>query len=244
MQLLKYISELIRCRIPYFILGAVSSFYILALILTPKIDIDFLLRLIQSFGVLATGFGVFIAFFTYKSNLSRYHEEHRKKISKEFLDESNRVLSWAYETFSRSSDNTPKNDRVLWLTTARMIERYKKIKSQITEQEHSLIANEHEEYWRHRFYELLHNNKDKLTKDYFMPLGDPYHHEAIDIKSLAVILLFTKWRKGVSDPLDEIDHNKLFEEYERLRLNDDFPGVVEFLDAQKKCCANMNKSSE
>ena len=52
--------------------------------------------------------------------------ERKKQVSKGFLDEARLLLERAYETFTRCGTSAPKNDRELWLSTARMIVRFQK----------------------------------------------------------------------------------------------------------------------
>ena len=51
-----------------------------------------------------------------------------------------------------------------------MIARFKKMRERLTESEHHEIADEHEEYWRLRFYTLLQDNKENFTMSYLPPV--------------------------------------------------------------------------
>ncbi|MGB6063378.1 MAG: hypothetical protein WBG50_01130 [Desulfomonilaceae bacterium] len=72
-------------------------------------------------------------------------DEKRKEASKAFLDEARLLLERAYETFARCYGSTgiPQDDPHHWLSTARMIVRFQKMRQRLTEPEHLDIADEH-----------------------------------------------------------------------------------------------------
>lgn len=102
----------------------------------------------------------------------------------------------------------PVQNRVEWLTTARMILRYKNMRGKIKEPVHKEIVDEHEEYWRHQFYVLLDDCKDEIDREWFEVSPKKHKGKNISEKSIAVIYEFIKW-KG-KDVLDVIDDKKLF----------------------------------
>lgn len=154
-------------------------------------------------------------------------EDKRKEVSKAFLDESIVLLERAYETFTRLGTNPPSNDRALWLSTARMMVRFKKMRKRLTESEHREIADEHEEYWRLRFYTLLQDNRDNFTMSYLAPSDDVYEADVVPRRAIAVIFDFAKWKEGMDDPLDSLDEKELFA---RGAVPIDFFDVIEFLE--------------
>ncbi len=186
------------------------------------------LSVIQAFGSLAVGASAIVAFTVYRSNVNRQKDEDIRKVSQKYLDESKLLLERAYAIFTQSGVATdpPPSDRLLWLSTARMLIRYNKMKSLITQNEHISIADEHEEYWRLQFYSLLGQNKDNFTTTYFMPSGDPYEGDAVSRNSIAVIFSFSRWRKDQDDPMDEIDDKELFA---NGAVSIDFYGVEEYI---------------
>jgi hypothetical protein len=169
-----------------------------------------LLTIFQAAGSVATGASAIIAFHLYRSSIRKQAEDKKKEVSREFLDESIKLLNRAYEVFTSPGDRFPPNDRVVWLTTARMIVRYEALKSRITEPEHLDIAEEHEEYGRHRFYTILQDNREAFTAEYLAPSGDVYDADVVPRQAIAVIFDFAKWKDGMTDPLDSIDDKKLF----------------------------------
>jgi hypothetical protein len=154
-------------------------------------------------------------------------EDKRKEVSKAFLDESLVLLERAYETFTRLGTNPPSNDRVLWLSAARMMVRFRKMRGRLTESEHCEIADEHEEYWRLRFYTLIQDNKKNFTMSYLAPRDDVSEADVVPRRAIAVIFDFANWKEGMEDPLDVVDEKELFA---RGAVPIDFFHVIEFLE--------------
>lgn len=170
------------------------------------------LSVFQAIGSIAIAFSAIIAFSLYRLNLNRHKDEDSYKASQTFLNEAIKNLERAYEIFTDSGENMspPKNDRLLWLTTARMILRYEKLKSRITKDEHIDIVEEHEEYWRFQFYKLMDSNKINFTKAYFNPSGKSHSGDCVARNSMAVIFSFARWKEGAIDPMDKVNDKLLF----------------------------------
>jgi hypothetical protein len=117
-------------------------------------------QVIQLTGSLAIALSAITAVLLYRRTSSRHREEDAFRRSDNFLKEFTFSLERAHDTFidHNATKHYPIRDRVIWLTTARMILRAYKIKVAITDSAHLLIASEHEEYWRTHFYQLLYNN--------------------------------------------------------------------------------------
>ncbi|OOY36786.1 hypothetical protein BOV89_10680 [Solemya velum gill symbiont] len=192
-----------------FLIGTALTLIIVSLCLAYIADTAFLAG-IQVVGSIAVGFSAIIAYRLYRSNADRHQQDDDRKRSETFLNESIELLERAYETFTRSGHSPPDNDRLLWLSTARMLLRFNKMKSLITESDHIHIADENEEYMRLKFYTLLDSCRDRFTLDYFMPNRRLFDGDNIDRKSLAVIFDFSKWKEGTDDPLDAVDDQELF----------------------------------
>jgi len=105
-------------------------------------------------------------------------------------------------------NNLPKPCRLKWLTTARHISRYYKLKDLVVTDIYRLILEENEEYWRHRFYILL----DQIalrSSGYYMDLENNDWSENIEPKSAMVINDFSNWQDSTKDPLDSINEGDL-----------------------------------
>jgi hypothetical protein len=167
---------------------------------------------------------------------AKREEDKRKEASKAFLDESILLLERAYETFTRCGTDPPRNDRMLWLSTARMIIRFRKMRDRLTEPAHQDVSDEHEEYWRFRFYSLLLENSKNFTTTYFLAGGQDM--SVIDRTSISVVFNFAEWRKGVSDPLDTVKVRELIST-EWLFLLQEFQGVRDFLEQDQEHWAEV-----
>lgn len=165
---------------------------------------------IQMIGTIAVAFSATIAFGVYLSNVQRHQQEDARKASETYLAESLSLLNKAYEIFVREGADPPKNDRLLWLTTARMIVRFKKMRQRISEADHIAVADENEEHTRFKFYATLERNKVNFNYSYFCPTGKHCSGDNVHRKSLAVVFEFARWKEGMPDPLDEVDDIELF----------------------------------
>ena len=190
------------------IVGA-SITVMMGLLALPFLDLSTLINVIAALGALATGVSAAVAYRLYKSSLEDVSRERRRLASKEYLSESVLLLSRAYALFAGQSDEIPSNDRLLWLSVSRMLVRYQNMRERISEEDHLVIVDEHEEYWRLQFYVLLGAYKAELNLDYFIPSGDKYGGDVVSRKAVAIIFDFAKWREGDADPLDAINDKQL-----------------------------------
>lgn len=143
------------------------------------------------------------------------------------LEQAVKSLERAYEalTDKGQSISPPAADRLNWLTAARHIVRYRKIKAKIVcAKTHKLLCEEHEEYWRHQFYLCL---KDSTT----LPLGY-YQGGSIDPQSAIIVHGFAEWPGGMSDPIDAVDTHKILRETPNI-LNRSY-GLRFYLDRKDK----------
>lgn len=215
----------------YFLIGALTSLVTLIIlsIVIPAGEtfawVQSYLPSIQAVGSLAILASATVALSLFRATTKRHIDEDKFKSSEVFLSEAKSQLEKAYQLFSGGNDDlAPENTRVHWLTVARMIVRYNKIKKLIKEPPHIDIIEENEEFWRHKFYTLLNRYSEELTFNYFMSPDHKYGGDKTDIKSIAVIFDFAAW-KG-PDPLNEIDDIQLFAD--RIKLHDHF-GLQDYL---------------
>jgi hypothetical protein len=117
-----------------------------------------------------------------------------------------RLLGDAVRTLERSFialvDQTPvgknpPNDRLGWLTSARLIEQYKEAKKQINDRVILKECESHEEHWRHQFYLRLKNLAGG-TPEYYSKGGSI---ECINEVSAVIVHAFADWQRGKEDPL-------------------------------------------
>jgi len=180
---------------------------------------------IQAIGSLAILTSAAVAISLYRATIQRHLKEDKFKASEAFLSEAKTLLEKTYQLFSGGDDEAaPENSRVMWLTVARMIVRYQKLKKLITEEPLLEIIEENEEFWRYKFYSLLDRNSYELSFDYFNSPEQKHGGNKTDRKSIAVIFDFAAW-KG-EDPLDCINSIELFAD--KIKLHEHF-GVLAYL---------------
>ncbi|MCC7312416.1 MAG: hypothetical protein IT510_14350 [Sulfuritalea sp.] len=168
-----------------------------------------LLPAIQTIGSTAVAFSAIVAFCVYLSNIRRHRQEDKRKASETFLKESTSLLDRAYEIFVQDGMDPPANDRLLWLSTARMIVRFQKMRKRISEADHIAVVDENEEYARGRFSSLLRQNQDNFSREYFCSSSDLYCADNVSRKALVVVFGFARWREDIPDPLSEVDDIEL-----------------------------------
>lgn len=128
---------------------------------------------------------------------------------KEVFEQAIQSLRWAYETVTDGMENgVPDPCRLKWLTGARHISRYYKLKELLLTDTYKLICEENEEYWRHKFYVLL-NQQALRVKQYYVDESNGKWPENIELKSAMIINDFANWQEYKIDPLDDINREEL-----------------------------------
>jgi len=169
-----------------------------------------LLPAIQTLGSIAIAFSAIVAFSVYLTNVRRHQAEDARRASETYLNQSLDLLDKVHSTFIQKGTDPPANDRLLWLSTARMIARFQKLRHRITESDHFAVVDENEEHTRLKLYTLLDDNQEHFTRGYFSPSGSQYAGDNIHRRSMAVIFAFARWKEGAPDPLAEVDDVELF----------------------------------
>lgn len=119
-----------------------------------------------------------------------------------------RLLNYAVQSLERSylslvgEDRAipPQPNRLAWLTTARLIEDYKKAKLRIRDKVALEELEGHEEHWRHQFYLALAPLEH--TSPEFYSIGQGKGKGPIEDVSAIVIHAFASWPNDKKDPLD------------------------------------------
>ena len=229
-----------------FFLGVVVALICVVIVAVTNENVPFFAQIknnlatFQAIGSLAIACSAIVAFFIYRDNTNRHIKDDKYRASEIFLNESIKVLERSFEMFTDNRENVspPRNDRLLWLTTARMMLRFKILRSNVSEKEHVEICDEHEEYWRFQFYNLLAANKDNFTKEYYNPNGAIHSGGCIARNSMAVIFDFSRWNEEVSDPMDEVNDKELFA---KGAIPITQFGAVEFLEENEKYWGEVQK---
>ena len=182
---------------------------------------------LQTMGSIATAFSATIAFGLYMSTLKRHQKDDLRKQSETYMREALSVLEKSYETLVQQGDNPPANDRLLWLSTARMIVRFQNLRKKVTEKDYLAVIDENEENVRLKFHTLLNRNAGSFTYQYFCPEGRQYSGVNVNRNSMAVIFAFSRWKEDMADPLALVDDVDL---YARGALPINQTGAKEFLE--------------
>lgn len=150
--------------------------------------------------------GVAVALLTLTFNSSR-------STSKEYLDKSISLLEDAYTLFTKklTPEDWPKNDRLLWLTVARMLHTSNDLGSKIKYKSHRNIYKVTKQFWSYRFYDILKIEEDSFPATYFaekpehLILYNPRKDQVpLSLKSISVLYRFAKWPEELKDPLSDI----------------------------------------
>lgn len=172
---------------------------ILALIQFQTTPITFSSEDVTPFIVIA---GVLTALLTLAAN-------QRRDNSEEYLENAVDLLAKAYDILDKSKDERgiPKNSRLNWLTSARLICTAENIAVLLIEESHKRIWEEKKEYWRGRLRDLILPNSDGFPETYYaanpqlmVSWGDK-DQEPLSEKSLAVLYRFIQWPENMEDPL-------------------------------------------
>lgn len=177
-------------------------------------------------GTFAALFGVFL------NELSKITDKQKQR-SKFFLEQS---LAGFENTINLLNDRN--NDRIKWISAARILQQSLELAKRITENEHKSILEIQMDQYRHQLWEILNPYNERITPAFFygvndssldiqeaakqssLPtVGEPQDRlssvQSLSEKSLFVIWSFMKFPENYADPLD---HTFSQDEIERLRL--------------------------
>lgn len=221
------------------LVGVLLSLIVSAVARAVAEDIPFL-QIAQATGSLAVGISAIVGLFLYEATVKKHKYEGTRNASKVYLSEAVNILERAYDIFTDKGCNIypPRNNRLLWLTTARMFLRYYRIKQRISQDDHCTIVKEHEEYWRVQFYNILDRNKSNFDLRYFQPSGNKYHGDNIQRDSIGVIFDFARWYDDSEDPLPNTD---VISMYAKDAVPSDQVGVQEFIEQYDQYFAKIQE---
>ncbi|WP_237360842.1 hypothetical protein [Vibrio marisflavi] len=176
--------------------------------------------------------GASTAIMVWLSNQVRQNSEDLLKESKLYYEKSYITLNVT------NKDGLPKNERMRWLTAARLLKVAEKLGNQIPIKSHKMLHIEDQEYWRQKFHDLLLPNKQGPAKKYFAEdikllfsytRRDP---EPLDLQSILVIFEFVEWNESRLDPIPSIS----IPSDEKIRKMKTFGpvGLGQLLEAYKK----------
>lgn len=161
------------------------------------------------------------------------YKTNQKINDREFTSCAITALERAFNALTEGKPNLPPEaNRLNWLTAARQIESYKKLKENINSKAYITVCDEAEEHWRHQFHKAINrfNNKD-LSYFSGTPIPGESYVPELEIRSVISIYSFSTWNKNRKDPLDSIDIKKTLESVDILSGN---IGLEEFLKSKQE----------
>lgn len=149
-------------------------------------------------------FALVISFLLAVGTLVKNRKVQAYADDKELMEQLKLSLENAYGAIviSKNNDIVPHNDRISWLTSARHIVRYRQLKIKLKTSLYKTICDEHEEYWRNKFYLLLERINDSMFFEYVDP--DIVSEVNIEPRSAAIIYSFSTWNQNRDDPIDSV----------------------------------------
>jgi hypothetical protein len=156
-------------------------------------------------GPLFTPVAAFVALFVWGKNRDRDESE-------DYLDSARDLMAKAYGTLNVTADvDQPGDRRLRWLTAARLNCAAIEVATAISEPSHLRIWTDELNYWRGRFYDLIHPILDGAEGDYFAERPEHWvdghagdERGPIDPRSLAVFYRFIQWPEDRADPLSDV----------------------------------------
>ncbi|KFX62362.1 hypothetical protein [Paraburkholderia fungorum] len=128
----------------------------------------------------------------------------RDRESKNHLDQAILSLQRAHGALTNDGRaERAEPDRLNWLTAARHIEMYKKLKQGVTEPSHKVMCEDHEEYWRHRVADAI--DMYALRPKGWYEEDRANRRSGLHPESLVIVYGFASWPDDKGDPIDEAD---------------------------------------
>ncbi len=194
------------------ILGLIIGIFLSLILFTIAVGISSdisVLQIAQTMGSIVIAISSLLALSLYRQASKKHKAQYNDKASLGHLKQALQSIEKAYSIFtSNKVGSLPRSHPLLWKTTARLIIRYERTKKYITATQHRQILQEHDEYWREQFYELLTFHRGSFNVNYFA--GDINEsHSKITPKSIAVIFDFSSWHDDKLDVLKEVDNIRL-----------------------------------
>jgi hypothetical protein len=166
--------------------------------------------------------------------LQKQKNDYEKDIleAQVYCENAVKCLSRAYNFLSEDgTSDSPVKDRLVWLTTARLIKQADKLSNLMSVQANSskTMYESEKDYWRHRFYELIDftgTSSFSMSKDYFVK-ASAISGDEIDERSIKVIYHFALQFDGDNDPINEVSW---FTREELKQFNVGQLGLTQYLE--------------
>ncbi|MFW1513049.1 hypothetical protein ACEWBN_22635 [Vibrio parahaemolyticus] len=138
-------------------------------------------------------------FFTYRKN----QFDKQLALDKEIFEAAVRKLESAFEMLTRGMGEKALvvSDRLNWIMCAREIEKFKVFKSKLGTEHYQLVLGSIEEYWSHKFYDVVGKNE----------LIQQGYYEGLHAGSVLVVYAFASWKNDQKCPIDTVDYEQLLD---------------------------------
>lgn len=152
---------------------------------------------------------IILSCFALTISILNYRFTKRDKSNERLVREAILTLERAYEMLTQKGEQVPPiADRLNWLTTARLLESYSKLKKAIDRDDiQKLVLLQNEEYWRHKFYLAL----EPLATNFGYYQSDQ-SKKLIEKRSALVVVSFSNWPEGKIDEIDQLNLDDLISE--------------------------------
>lgn len=174
--------------------------------------------------VAAASAGAISAFFAFLTIRKSVNERRDDRL----LSYAVKTLERAYESLVGSSHTPPPPaNRLAWLTTARLIEEYKKAKVRIRDRIALEELEGHEEHWRHQFYLAL-APLENCQPEFYSGSANVRHLDQIPKITAIIIHAFASWPEAKVDPLDSYKNQQ--DAVDRLGVSKMWIGLRRYLN--------------
>ncbi|MEZ8511220.1 hypothetical protein AB6D22_10265 [Vibrio splendidus] len=139
-------------------------------------------------------------FFTYRKN----QFDKRLALDKELFEAGVRKLESAFEMLTQGMEEKALavSDRSNWIMCAREIEKFKVFKSKLGTEHYQLVLGSIEEYWSHKFYDVVGKN-DIIQQDYY---------QGLHAGSVLIVYVFASWKSDQECSIDAVDFEQLLKQ--------------------------------
>lgn len=200
-QIYIFVARFIRYLMPFSFMNMVFSLLVLSLILSFFVTVFVIFNFRDDLDAVMKNYWPLVAF---QLAALGFVYNIRRHISEDYYKECKEQMSKAYENLNHFKDGSLDNDRLRWLTTARMLSVSNMLSKKIMISSHKIMYREEKQFWRMKFHDLV---KDFPSEFY---AEDPQHlmmhgsrdRPPIAEASLVEIYDFMKWSSDYVDPLE------------------------------------------
>ena len=139
-------------------------------------------------------------------------------------------LEFAFQTLTKNKNESSivNSHRANWIQTAREIEKFKLFKNKIITEHYQMVLNSIEEYWSHKFYDVV-GKSDLIQQGYY---------KGLHAGSVLIVYAFSSWKEEQKCPIDNVNYEELLQSSKVFQGR---YGLIEYIK-QDKQFAHLEKS--